>query len=426
MFDPGAQAQMNFAVPVELVDADGDATAAVLSVRLLPGGASAPPGLDLDANNSNAGGSNYSSTFTIGGPAIPIADIDVAITDPDSTTMASATISMIANGQVPPPTDFLSISGILPGGITASAYNPATGVLTLTGVASIADYEAALHQVVFSTADPLFNADRIISVTVNDGANTSNVAQDFMHVVRITQTAADVIDHPQPLDANFDTQNVAGAVTDVTVTATNDVVRAAVSGPGSPTVVPDLLHDDTSSVGKVVDVLAAPTTQEFSSGGIGVTATTQLNILGSAHGDTLDGDGSANILHGAVDIDDTLIGNADGGTLNGRAGNDKFVLQLNSGSHDTIGDFVSGVGQILVDNGSGLTIATAGTVDLANFHSGDETVAATWNGGTGKEFVFNTATHELWYSANGTGTDKIDLAHISTGVPVATDVHTFR
>ena len=222
----------------------------------------------------------------------------------------------------------------------------------------------------FSTADTLFNADRIISVTVNDGANASNTAHTFMHVASITQTPADV------------------------------------------------------------------TTQDFSSSAIGVTATataTQPNILGSAHDDTLNGDGNANILQGAAGIDtlngnggdDILIGNADGDTLNGGAGNDKFVLPLNSGSHDTIGDFVSGVDQILVDNGSGLTIATAGTVDLANFHTGDETVAATWDGGTGKELVFNTATHELWYSANGTGTDKIDLAHISTGVPAATDVHTF-
>ena len=54
-------------------------------------------------------------------------------------------------------------------------------MLVLTGVASIADYQTALHQVVFSTTDPS-NADRIISVTVNDGANTSNTAQTFMHV----------------------------------------------------------------------------------------------------------------------------------------------------------------------------------------------------------------------------------------------------
>ena len=157
-----------------------------------PGGGPAPPGLDLDANDSNGGGSDYTSTFTIGGPAIPIADNDVKITDPDSTTMASATISMIANGQVPP-NDTLSISGSLPVGITASAYNPATGVLVLTGVASIAAYQTALHQVVFSTADTS-SADRIISVTVNDGANTSNTAQTFMHVrsADLTNPAATV------------------------------------------------------------------------------------------------------------------------------------------------------------------------------------------------------------------------------------------
>ena len=111
---------------------------------------------------------------------------------------------MIANGQVPP-NDTLSISGTLPDGITASAYDPATGVLTLAGVASIADYQAALQQVVFSTADPFFNADRIISVTVNDGANTSNTAQDFMHVVGAPAgfSTTDAIDLSPLLDANF-------------------------------------------------------------------------------------------------------------------------------------------------------------------------------------------------------------------------------
>ena len=84
---------------------------------------SAPPELDLDADNSSGGGSDYTSTFTRGGPAVPIADIDVKITDPDSTSMASATISMIANGQVPPPNDTLSISGTCP---AASRLPPTT------------------------------------------------------------------------------------------------------------------------------------------------------------------------------------------------------------------------------------------------------------------------------------------------------------
>jgi hypothetical protein len=37
------------------------------------------------------------------------------------------------------------------------------------------------------------------------------------------------------------------------------------------------------------------------------------------------------------------------------------------------------------------------------------------------KFFFNAATYELWYSPNGTG-DKVDLAHVSTGV-AATDIH---
>ena len=100
------------------------------------------------------------------------------------------------------------------------------------------------------------------------------------------------------------------------------------------------------------------------------------------------------------------------------------MLKVSGGGHDSITDFASLADQIFVNTGDNLSIGTAFTVDAANFHTGDETQAATWNGGTGKEFVFNGATGELWYSANGTGADKVALAHVSTGV-VAADVHVF-
>ena len=111
--------------------------------------------------------------------------------------------------------------------------------------------------------------------------------------------------------------------------------------------------------------------------------------------------------------------------LTGGLGNDTFVLNVVNGGHDTLVDFTSLADQIFVNTGDGLPIGTAVTLDPANLHYGNEAVAATWNGGTGKEFVFNAGTQELWYSANGTGSDKVDLAHVSTGVPVAADVHTF-
>ena len=64
----------------------------------------------------------------------------------------------------------LSVAGTLPAGITASSYNPFTGVLTLSGPASLADYQTALRQVVYSsTLGTPSTADRAIQVTVNDG-----------------------------------------------------------------------------------------------------------------------------------------------------------------------------------------------------------------------------------------------------------------
>ena len=76
-----------------------------------------------------AAGADYTATFTTGGPAIPVADTDVSITDPDSTTIQSATITIAINRQ----SGDALIAGALPPGITASSYNPFTGVLTLSG-----------------------------------------------------------------------------------------------------------------------------------------------------------------------------------------------------------------------------------------------------------------------------------------------------
>jgi T1SS-143 domain-containing protein len=158
--------------------------------------------------------------------------------------------------------------------------------------------------------------------------------------------------------------------------------------------------------------------------------TTQVDADGdSASGSidlTIDPAAAASTLSGGSSAD-TLIGGAGDDDLTGNGGNDLFVLQAGGGGHDTIEDFLSGVDQIVVDIASqNATIATStALVDGVNFHTGDETVGTTWNGGSGNEFVYNATSHELWFSANGTGTDKIELAHISSGVPVAADVHTY-
>jgi hypothetical protein len=170
----------------------------------------------------------------------------------------------------------------------------------------------------------------------------------------------------------------------------------------------------STSNGDPLDISVGTT--QTDSDGDSATGTVDLTLDPSASNSTLVG-GSGN---------DTLIGGAGDDTLTGNGGNDLFVLQSSGGGHDSIQDFLSGTDQIVVDiAGQSLTIGTSTALAAANFHLGDESQSATWNGGTNNEFVYNASTHELWYSANGTGTDKVDLAHISTGVPVATDIHTY-
>ena len=138
------------------------------------------PVLDLDADDSSGSvQGNFHNAFTENGAPVPIADVDISITDADSSTVLSATITL-AN---PETGDLLTVSGALPATITTFGYDPVTGVLTLTGTAARADYEAALTQIRYSnTSDDPVAGDRVIEVVVNDGTNNSNLAVSIISV----------------------------------------------------------------------------------------------------------------------------------------------------------------------------------------------------------------------------------------------------
>ena len=72
----------------------------------------------------------------------------LTVTSPNSITLAGATVSITSG--LAPAEDALGF--VNPNGITGS-YNGATGVLTLTGTASLADYQTALRSVTSSDAN---------------------------------------------------------------------------------------------------------------------------------------------------------------------------------------------------------------------------------------------------------------------------------
>jgi VCBS repeat-containing protein len=144
-----------------------------------------PPVIDLDANDSTSVGTGYATTFTEKGAAVAIADTDVSVTDPDNTTLKSATIT-ITNYQAGQ--DVLAFTANGNTGDIAINTN-AGGVLTLVsaGGATFAQWQAALQAVTYSDTsnDPLAT-DRSIAVVVDDGEASNHASNTAIATVHIT------------------------------------------------------------------------------------------------------------------------------------------------------------------------------------------------------------------------------------------------
>ena len=117
-----------------------------------------------------------SISYVAGSAAVAL-DPGLSISDPGSPTLGGATISVGAGFHAG---DTLSV-GSPQAGVTSS-YNAGTGVLTLSGAATLAAYQAALKSVTFASASALNPSSRTISWSVTDGVNPSAPATSSLAV----------------------------------------------------------------------------------------------------------------------------------------------------------------------------------------------------------------------------------------------------
>ncbi|ACU62705.1 Ig-like domain-containing protein [Chitinophaga pinensis] len=141
------------------------------------------PVLNPDPDHSSGASGNYSYLnyyHAASAVGARITDTDLTITDPDGGTVASATITLSnrPNGN----NEGLHLNGTLPAGITATG--DSTGTIVLTGVASPADYIAAIQLIEYYnkvlTPD---QTDRIILTTLNDGTENGPVATTTIKIL---------------------------------------------------------------------------------------------------------------------------------------------------------------------------------------------------------------------------------------------------
>ena len=163
--------------------------------------------LDLDGNDSAALGTAYQATYTENGAAVSVVDTDLSIAQHVAigTTLDQAHITL-TNAQ---PGDTLNV-GALPAGITAAVDTSIAGVstVTLSGNASVADYEAALKAITFgnSTTNPSA-VDRLVTIDVTNATygTTSNSAVATLRVVPVNDVpVVDLNTAPSAGDTNVD------------------------------------------------------------------------------------------------------------------------------------------------------------------------------------------------------------------------------
>ncbi len=164
----------------DVADATYDSAVFVSTSTIL----NSPPALDL---NNAVAGTGYTTMWVQGNPGIAIAATDDRVTD-DGATISSATvtISNLVAGD-------LLTAGALPAGITASPYNSGTGTITLSGVATLAQYQTALQAIAYSsTATLAAGPNKLLNVVVNDGVDNSNIAVATiqMATLRVTKSSS--------------------------------------------------------------------------------------------------------------------------------------------------------------------------------------------------------------------------------------------
>ncbi|MDZ8069931.1 MAG: hypothetical protein RMY64_30710 [Nostoc sp. DedQUE08] len=153
-------------------------------------------------------------------------DSGIIISDLDSANLVSATVSITSGfvfGQ-----DTLTFTN--QNGITGS-YNSSTGVLTLTGSATVANYQTALRSITYTnSSDNPTTTPRNVSFVVNDGTADSTVVTRNINITAVndapvatatnsalayTENATTVIDSGITVN-DVDSPNLASATVSIT------------------------------------------------------------------------------------------------------------------------------------------------------------------------------------------------------------------
>ncbi len=141
------------------------------------------------------------ATFTQGGSPVQITNA-ITVADSDNANLSGATVR-ISSGLVSSEDQllFTSQNGI------SSVYSTGTGILTLSGSATKAQYQTALRSVTYNNSNTTSpsTSNRIVSFQVNDGGSSNNLSNTVTRTISIALlNKAPVNSVPGPQSTNED------------------------------------------------------------------------------------------------------------------------------------------------------------------------------------------------------------------------------
>lgn len=188
---------------VEFVASDGTSSSVTATATITIQPVNDAPNVDL---NGGGAGTGFTATFTEDGGPVAIVGTTATLADVDNTSLSSATatITNLLDGAA----ELLSVDT----GATAltAAYDTGTGVLTLTGTDSLANYQQVLRTLTYDNSSQNPSAsDRTVEEAVNDGtdASTPRIATVSIIPVNDQPDMAPIVDTTAVVDLPF-TQTV--------------------------------------------------------------------------------------------------------------------------------------------------------------------------------------------------------------------------
>ncbi|WP_392534808.1 beta strand repeat-containing protein [Nostoc sp. C117] len=363
-------------------------------------------------------------------------DSGIIVSDVDSTNLVSATISITSG--------FASTQDILAftsqNGITGS-YNSNTGVLTLTGSSSVANYQTVLRSVTYTnSSDNPSTTPRTVSFVVNDGTANSTVVTRNINITAVN-------DAPVAVNDSITTDKNTPVVISATTLLSNDTDVDVIdilsitsftqpsqgslvnnnNGTYTYTPIPSYYGSDSftytindghggSSTATVNLTVNQPTNVINGTPGVdNLTGTVNMDIIsGLQSNDTLKGLGDNDTLNGG-DGNDFLDGGTGNDSLIGGVGNDTYIV-------DSIGDTIteglnagtdlvkSSVTWVLGNNLENLTLTGTdpinGTGNSLNNALIGNTAANTLSGENGNDNLFGDSGNDTLLG--GSGNDTLD------------------